>query len=258
MDKGGTTYREFLPHPGLSEYIKCFWHTHTAPGINNEYDILPDGYFDMLFSVKGGIVTGISLTGIWAQMVTVSLEGGTGMFGVRFKPAALTGLLKINMKEMLNSSIDIDPEEFNLETPLVTDSLAGDNLDMLTEHLNMRFLSQQSCSADSRIKAFFELVDRSSGTEPVESICREIGLSTRQVCRKVTGLIGIGAKEYSGIARFRDNLASIAEGNDYDGFYDQSHLIKNFKKYTGMTPGQLNPSKNVRILQYSCKDLLLK
>ena len=256
MNKSGTTYREFSPHPGLSAYIKCFWHTHTAPGINNEYDILPDGYFDMIFSVKDDRVTDISLTGIWDQMITVAPEGGTGMFGVRFKPAALAGLLKINISEILNRSADIGPEEFSLETTLITDSLAGGNLDTLIEHLNMRFLSQQSCSADSRIKTFFELVDRSSGTEPVESICREIGLSTRQVCRKVTGLIGIGAKEYSGIARFRDNLASIVEGNDYNGFYDQSHLIKNFKKYTGMTPGQLNPANNVRILQYSRKDLL--
>lgn len=256
MDKGGTVYREFSPHPGLSEYIKCFWHTYTPPGINNEYDILPDGYFDMIFSVKDHKVTDISLTGIWNQMITVSIEGGTGMFGVRFKPAALTGLLKINTCEILNNSAIIDPEEFNLESPLITDSLTGGNLDIIIEHLNMRFLSQQGYSGDSRIKAFFELVDRSSGSEPVESICREIGLSTRHVCRKVTGLIGIGAKEYSGIARFRDNLASIAEGNDYDGFYDQSHLIKNFKKYTGMTPGQLNPANNVRILQYSRKDLL--
>jgi AraC-like DNA-binding protein len=256
MDKGGTTYLEFLPHPGLREYIKCFWHTYTAPGINNEYDILPDGYFDMIFSAKDHKVTDISMTGIWDQMITVSIEGGTGMFGVRFKPFALTGLLMINMSGILNSSVGVDPEEFNLETPLITDSLTGGNLNIIIEHLNMRFLSQQRHSGDSRIKAFFDLVDRSSGTEPVERICREIGLSTRQVCRKVTDLIGIGAKEYSGIARFRDNLASIAEGNDYDGFYDQSHLIKNFKKYTGMTPGQLNPANNVRILQYSCKDLL--
>ncbi len=256
MDKGETTYREFLPHPGLSEYIKCFWHTYTAPGINNEYDILPDGYFDMIFSMKNYRVTDISMTGIWDQMITVALQGGTGMFGVRFKPAALTGLLKINVSEMLNRTADIDLKEFSLETSLITDSLSGGNLNILIDHLNRRFLSQLSNSGDSRIKAFFELVDRSSGTEPVESICREIGLSTRQVCRKVTGLLGIGAKEYSGITRFRENLASIAEGKGYDGFYDQSHLIKNFKKYTGMTPGQLNPANNVRILQYSRKDLL--
>lgn len=256
MDKGRTTYREFSPHPGLSEYIKCFWHTYTPPDMHSEYDILPDGYFDMIFSVKGDRVKDISLTGIWDQMITVNIEGGTGMFGVRFKPAALDGLLKINISEILNRSAEIYPEELYLETSLITDSLAGGDLSMLIEHLNNRFLSQQSNSGDSRIKTFFELVDRSSGTDPVESICREIGLSTRQVCRKVTGLIGIGAKEYSGIARFRDNLANIAKGNDYDGFYDQSHLIKNFKKYTGMTPGQLNPANNVRILQYSGKDLL--
>lgn len=250
-----TIYYETLPHTGLRDYISSYWYMKAGTASKvNEYDILPDGYFDLIFTIKNCALTEISLTGIWEHMVTVKPENGTGMFGIRFKPAALTELLNLRINGLLNSSSPVDLKEFSIETSVIADALAGEDIMNSISYLNHQFLLKTDHSSnDSRMKAFFEFVDRSSGSESVESICCEIGLSARQLHRKLTGLIGIGPKEYSGIARFRDNISNIA---DYRGYYDQSHMIKNFKKYTGMTPGELNPADNVRILQYNGSDLL--
>ena len=54
--------------------------------------------------------------------------------------------------------------------------------------------------------------------------------------------MGIPIKKYAGIVKLQNALVMLAEGRDdyYGGlaYYDQSHFIREFKKYMSVTPGQ--------------------
>jgi AraC-like DNA-binding protein len=97
------------------------------------------------------------------------------------------------------------------------------------------------------MQRLFSIIDKSSGVETIESISGIIGLSTRQIHRKLNDLIGVGAKDYSKIIRFKHALQNE---NALDGYFDQSHFIKDFKEFTGCNPSGFDLKKDVRFLQY--------
>ncbi len=87
----------------------------------------------------------------------------------------------------------------------------------------------------------------------VSKISEEISWSNRQINRYFNTTLGISLKEFLDIIRFRKNFNNISEGKLYpeSEYFDQSHFIKEIKKYSGVTPTELY--KNDRFLQ--CKKL---
>jgi AraC-like DNA-binding protein len=82
----------------------------------------------------------------------------------------------------------------------------------------------------------------SNGVLRIEDICKDIGYSKRHLDRKFQHYAGITPKELACILRFQVfyklgwqmNFNDI--GQMYDYYYDQSHFIKEFKKFTGHSP----------------------
>ncbi|MGH6614484.1 helix-turn-helix domain-containing protein [Sphingomonas sp.] len=77
------------------------------------------------------------------------------------------------------------------------------------------------------------------------------GLSRRQVERKCNAMYGappkLLARKYRAL---RAAVALVADGEDVDdvigrGFYDQSHLIREVKQFTGLTPRQIKAEPGV-------------
>jgi len=70
-------------------------------------------------------------------------------------------------------------------------------------------------------------------------------LSERQFTRRFRDIIGISPKEYLKINRFNHVLKLLETGGNGNfsaiaqqcGYYDQAHFIKDFREYTGITPG---------------------
>jgi AraC-like DNA-binding protein len=88
---------------------------------------------------------------------------------------------------------------------------------------------------------------QSSGGVRIEALADEIGWSRRHVARQFTALAGVSPSALAGVVRFhtvyrqlRDAttkaLPAVASGLIYDYYYDHSHFLKDFKRYTGATP----------------------
>ena len=83
----------------------------------------------------------------------------------------------------------------------------------------------------------------SSPDYSVSRIIENTGISKRYLEIKFKREIGLSMKEFMNIKRFMKakreiscsdkSLTEIAVNNDY---YDSSHMIKDFIKYTGLTP----------------------
>lgn len=91
----------------------------------------------------------------------------------------------------------------------------------------------------------FELVARNHSTAPVAEIGRSLGVSQRQLERMCHFAFGLSPKAVLRRSRFLD-MAAAVRGLSQAGedelaalrFYDQSHLIREFRRFSGMTPGQ--------------------
>jgi len=76
----------------------------------------------------------------------------------------------------------------------------------------------------------------------VESVAERLGVTARHLRRAFTESVGIGPKEYARTVRLQRAVRAAATSNDWvriaadAGYYDQAHLIADFREFVGLTP----------------------
>ncbi len=245
------SYNEIKPHFLLKDYIKSYWWFSINTKSSCKFDILPDGYFDLIIVIKNDEVVKTSLTGIWSKAVFVEYNENVEVFAIRFKPLAIENILRLTINNLLDSSASIELKDIGLDEQLILEGLKQPPK-LLVNKLNAHFISKLNpTKTDSRIKRLFDRVELNEGNETVSKISGEIGLSARQIQRNMNSLIGIGLKEYSKIVRLRKTLKRLKyDKNDYYPYFDQSHFIRELREHTGYTPKEIDLSNNVRFIQY--------
>jgi AraC-like DNA-binding protein len=84
----------------------------------------------------------------------------------------------------------------------------------------------------------------SDPTRPIAAIASELGISHARLDRDFTRLVGLGPRALARLLRMRRLLDAIdvrravpwAELAAELGWFDQSHLIRDFRRHTGVTP----------------------
>jgi AraC-like DNA-binding protein len=237
-------FREIAPGPHLEKLIQSYW---VADGSNlsaeQKHTILPDGCFDLVIDIYPKQDNAIVLTGIWDKPIEVTIGKGQITVGCRFYPAAIDVFFRCRVADFNNSSIAF------AEAMLQTDS----DID-LTKLWTIKeaedLLSYLDCCFTMiKISATGEgdLLLRMRAKDPEQSIgdfARTTGLSSRQLHRHCQNRFGISPKTYCSIQRFICAKGLLAHDEDLDladlalqcHYYDQAHFIREFKRFSGITP----------------------
>ena len=94
----------------------------------------------------------------------------------------------------------------------------------------------------------FDLIAASGGRVAVEDVVQETGFTRRHLGNLFQSQVGLSPKSLARIHRFRGalDLLNRADGEvpwaalaERCGFYDQSHLINEFRRFTGLSPTEL-------------------
>ncbi len=269
MNVEDVIYREFEPVNFLKGYVKKYWYFKLKSNGTIAFEIIPDGYFDILIMFNNGSIIDVKLTGIWDKTITVNYSSDVEIFGIRFMPLALESIYSLRINELLNDSVGVELKDFCLNKDLINDSIYKSSIINMSsiqtnnkvniiksdfaifDYLNNHFSKLLANSKiNNKIKNIFELIESNSGIYSIADISNEIGISQRHIRRICNELLGMSPKDYSRIVRFRENLTmKKCDNNDFYGYFDQSHFIKDFKRFTGTTPQNLNLN-DVRFLQY--------
>lgn len=89
-------------------------------------------------------------------------------------------------------------------------------------------------------------INAAAGRFSVGNMARELGLSRRQLIRRFKRSVGLSPKQLAGVIRFQKVTYYIRQGLHWSdvifacGFVDQPHLIKDFTRYAGCSPGRLS------------------
>lgn len=82
----------------------------------------------------------------------------------------------------------------------------------------------------------------------VTSVASAVGLSRSTLTRRLLEGVGLSPKGWASLTRFQAAARQIASGQrDYAevaldaGYYDQAHLIHDFRRYSGLTPARYRP-----------------
>lgn len=240
-------YTEIKTEGFLSNFIKCFWTSQTFEE-KVENTILPDGYFDLILEFNAGKINKITLTGLFTQAIEVKTEGNTQLFSIRFKPLAAEYLFAKSLKSLLNSSMILPNNFWDL------DKLQSNTFEGFVEHIKF-----QVSNILATVKVFherkmnlFNLIFENNPLS-VKDISANILWDSRQINRYFTQQYGCSLKTYLNIIRCRVSYKNLVKSDLKPnlGYFDQAHFIKEMKKYTGVSPKELSKNKNDRFLQLS-------
>lgn len=240
-------YKEIKTDGYLSNFVKCFWTSETLTK-SFDYTILPDGYFDLIIEIKNKNISSVKMTGIWTVPIDIKTEIHTEIFAVRFKPLAIELLENINLKSLLNSSTYLDTDFIGI------DNLVFDNFKDFCKHIEnylQNRIEKSKTLNDLKIRLFNEIFKKEIFN--VQELSEKVFWTSRQINRYFNLTFGLSLKEYLNILRCNQTYKDISNNklSPQSKYFDQSHFIKEIRKYTGVTPTELYKNRNDRFLQLS-------
>ena len=230
----------------IANFIKNFWEFETFEKQCN-YEILPDGFFDLIFEIKKGQITKVSLTGVWTNQIQVMIPENTKLIGIRFKLISAEYIFKQSIKEIKNSKTEL-PKTF-----LGCENFDFSNFEKVTNSIIEKLLYglKNLKEIDNRKFKLFEILYEQKGEVSIKELSEIVFWNSRQINRYFNSRFGFSLKTFCNILKCHSSLKHIAKGNLFpeNNYYDQAHFIKQIKRITGETPTNLHLNKNDRFLQ---------
>lgn len=246
------------PNNILRRYIK----NYCVVEINNSKDFLPiervypNGNICMVFHYGSPskfkkrnsgeyVEPAFVVCGLQTNYYDLSLSGKTGMILVIFKPQGFTSFFNFPAKDISNENISLNLLIGNganvLEDKLLN---SGNNKERIAQLENF-LLERLTLRSDfERIDYALRLIEASKGQIKTQKLSQEVCLGIKQFERIFSNHVGINPKKFANIIRFQNvlqmkrqfkelNMFQLAFDN---GYYDQSHFIRDFKRLTGLSP----------------------
>jgi AraC-like DNA-binding protein len=171
------------------------------------------------------------------------------MVGVYFRPARVAPFLDLAVSELTDQAAAIEdvwgPAGSHLPGRLSELDETG-RLDCLEAMLLARLRTVRRRAEALDVAGLAAWVLRQKGRVAVQTMARAAGVSRQHLSREFRDRIGIGPKLYSRLARFQSGLVYAGRGRiDWAsvaaemGYADQSHMIAEFRQFSGLTPEAL-------------------
>lgn len=245
-------YTEYNPHPLLKPYIDKYWVSQGYINGTISMKILPDGCIDIIFAYGESASTRCMtentpyIVGTATTFTEQQFSNTVDMFGVRFNPAGITAFVKAQFYEVTDRIVELSQvdslfnREFYLSIPDTHNRLT--QIKYIENYL-LKTLSY-AFETDTRMVHAVNLFNHHTGNISPIIVAEKVCLSSRQFERKFKSVIGISPKMYNRIRRLKHTKQFINTFPDKSlseiawdcGYYDHSHLIKDFTGLTGELP----------------------
>jgi len=252
------------PPKHLSSYIRHYIFLENAGNECKKLRLFTDGSTGLILSGSKDFYTGTSKDRVpssffYGQVIgyrDFAVEGSFSMIAVVFQPYFFNILLNISAKEVKGRIISAEDVLKSELLSFQDNLLAGKDPEFIITRLNnffTRFLSGNISSDYELIKAVQQLMLKNRGLVTSKDLELFTGYSERHLERKFENYIGLTPKKYGNIIRLHHFINLMKKNTDresmaglsYDaGYTDQSHLIKDFKSNTGLTPNQYLKTDN--------------
>jgi AraC-like DNA-binding protein len=244
-------YREFQPNILLSPYIETYWATVGFEGEERYYKVLPDGCVDIIFSFELSKQFGMesfsqNIIGTMTTYIEDSYSDKVDLLGIRFRPAGFTAFTRTPVYEFTDRRISLSLVETLFDETFYAELPSKKTAEERVQYIEAYFIQnlKNIFEPESQIVYAVNLIRQTKGQLPLAEVASKSCLSLRHFERKFKSIIGISPKTFSKITKFR-NTISYLENNPHAslfftaidcGYYDQAHLIKDFKSLSGDSP----------------------
>jgi AraC-like DNA-binding protein len=253
---------QVLPSKELLPFIKHYLFLDcTGIGVSR-LRLFSDGNTGMVFSQHGNLIADIPgsrridylpksfVYGQVSVFKDLFAEQNTSLIIVVFQPDGIHRLLGIPANEISESMICTE-DLFGWQGLILQEKLYEQVDPEAKLHLLDTFFltiaSRQAIAHQPLIETSIHFIFKNRGSITIDQLVKKTGYTERHIERVFRECIGLNPKKFGKIVQLHHFLKLVKEksgpttltGLCYEaGYYDQSHLNKEFKKYTGITPMQ--------------------
>ena len=173
---------------------------------------------------------------------------------IQFKPRAIASLqpfVKIAAKDLMKNSICDSDLVFGDEINVLTTHLKNKGSEEIVDLLDEWFYTRLD---DNRIGFITDVFEDADQHKTIQSMLKRTNYSYSTLERYFKKETGMTPKKYQTLRRYKQAVEEIYDSQNNDwiyyvekyGYYDQSHFIKEIKRYTNFTPQQLLQTPGLR------------
>jgi len=262
-------FRPVTPHPLLSPYIAkmyVFESSGRLPDLDKKL-IVPNANLKLTLTCRNGITAAVagrsfiqsenklSLTGLIdvPVMLDPQEDKQTGTIIIEFNPLGAYRFFHLSYAEVKNQIVEMADLVGSCAETLQLQLAEAGTMDHKLQLLqNMLIKRLEQAIPDPIYDYCINRIADSKGMVSVTQLEKETGYSSRWLHRKFSEHLGTGPKNLAEIVRFKQfyqlystsgKLESLKE-SIYHYYYDQSHFLRVFKRFTGFSPTDLQNSLN--------------
>ncbi len=246
-------FQTIQPSALLMPYVKQYWLMKSDSGGHTQ-GIVPTGYISMYFHraspllsiERKEILAQSYISGQTADYSNLELTGSMNLLCVDFQSFGASAFFKIPLDEFKNENISINNIE-DKELAVLEKQVLNEADDQICIRLIEQFLIKRLYSFKDynykRILATIKVVNSNPQID-INTLADISCLSYKQFNRIFTKHIGTTPKEFTRIIRFQRAIYTLQLRPEISltqlafecGYYDQPHLVREFKSFSGYTP----------------------
>ncbi len=244
------------PALAFARFVEDVRAVASPPGQAFEGVRLPDGRTTLVFRAHEGERTGdLWVAGPGTRAKFKHVTGIARVVSLRFKPGWSAPFLGVAASELTDRSVPLEDMWGRAAGDLCAELLAAkrraDATNRLAEALARRGVNAVETSSGQLTRRAVRLLE--GGEIRVESVAFRLGVTARHLRRAFAENVGIGPKEFARGVRLKRALHLAETSCDWArvaadaGYYDQAHLIADFRQLVGLTPGAYFKRAGARI-----------
>ncbi len=243
-------YKLVRPEKPFSDFVYSFSSLQNISEIT-EGVIVPNGRIDLIFFRTTDNEFLISLLGLETKPKLMPRQHIATFFAINFNPLAVEYVLHHPVADILNKGKLLTNNFWDFHVNDLND------FDTFCQKATLKIQSLLPTEIDERKRHLFEWIFASNGEISVKELSEKLFWSERQINAYFNQQLGLSLKAYCNILRFQASLSHIKEGKLFPqlNYYDQSHFIKEIKKFSGVSPKELFKNENDRFLQFLVTDI---
>jgi len=236
---------QLLPSSDLATIVKHFLILEADIHGIVDHRLFSDGNSGMAFHYGDPFISNNTRSFIYGQITkfhNIISAGKVRMLVVVFHPYGAHSLLKMPAKELTDSIIPLK-DLWGNDADILEDKIQHDHAGRIA-HIET-FLRQKIKQApDGLVKSAVSLINSHRGLISMKELSASVDVNERTLERKFLQNIGVSPKHFSNTIRLQYFLKSLKKKSSltslaYEcGYYDQAHLIREFKKNVGITPNK--------------------
>ena len=246
-------HQEFDPPEELRDTIKCFWYnTRDVGELQSSFEVQPDGYAEIIFHFGRGCSISADgdlqplpspfMMGLLNQPAVFYTQNRLEIIGIRCFPWTVFDLLGLPSGK---DGVRIFEHPIARLQPTLNGCVQAGRVNEALTQVKQYFLDARSgVAGDSMLFKAGIAMRKANGAMPVSQVAAAAHATVRTLERNFKQSSGYTVKDVSGLMRFEQVRNRLWHYPDVDitglahelGYTDQSHLSREFKRYSGTTP----------------------